>query len=130
MRAVLRIDDKLELGRLLDRQVRRLGALEDAADIDAHLPIRVHDVGSVAHQSADLADVARAGCHGERMARRPIGQLQPPAIEKCVLADEQGVGSLASKSREGGVDLADRAGVEDLDLQSHGAARRFHLAQA
>src|SRR5262249_31509015 len=57
----LRIDDKLELGRLLDRQVGRLGALEDAADIHGHLPIRVYDVGSVAHQSADLADVARAG---------------------------------------------------------------------
>jgi len=63
------------------------------------------------------------------MARRPIGELQPPADEKCVLADEHGVGSLASKRREGGVNLATRAGVEDLELQSHGAAGRFHLAQ-
>src|SRR5262249_37544813 len=71
----------------------------------------------------------RAGCHGERMARRPIGELQPPAVEKCVLADEHGVGSLASKHREAGVNLATRTGVEDLKLQYHGAAGRFHLAQ-
>src|SRR5262245_866335 len=63
------------------------------------------------------------------MAHRPIGELQPPTVEKCVLADEHGVGSLASKRREGGVNLATRAGVEDLELQSHGAAGRFHLAQ-
>jgi len=63
------------------------------------------------------------------MTRRPIGDLQPPADEKCVLADEHGIGPLASKRREGGVNLATRAGVEDLKLQSHGAARRFHLAQ-
>jgi len=41
-----------------------VGALEDAADIHGHLPIRVHDVGSVAHQSADLADVARPDVMG------------------------------------------------------------------
>ena len=31
------VDDQLELGRLHDRQVRRLGTLEDAAGIDADL---------------------------------------------------------------------------------------------
>src|SRR5256885_11528273 len=36
----LRVDDQLELGGLLDRKVGRLGALENAADIDALLPVR------------------------------------------------------------------------------------------
>src|SRR5262245_10268367 len=31
------VDDQLDLGRLHDRQVRRLSALEDATGIDAHL---------------------------------------------------------------------------------------------
>ena len=44
--AVLQVDDELELGRLHDRQVGGLGALEDAAGIDADLTIRVRDVGS------------------------------------------------------------------------------------
>ena len=37
----LEVDDQLELGRLHDRQVRRLRALEDAAGIDADLTIRI-----------------------------------------------------------------------------------------
>jgi hypothetical protein len=36
----LQVDDELEPGRLLDRQVRGLGALEDAAGIDADLTKR------------------------------------------------------------------------------------------
>jgi hypothetical protein len=58
-----------------------------------------------------------------------LASCSPPTVEKCVLADEHGVGSLASKRREGGVNLATRTSVEDLELQSHGAAGRFHLAQ-
>ena len=37
----LEVDDQFELGRLLDRQVGGLRALENAADIDAGLTIRV-----------------------------------------------------------------------------------------
>ena len=37
----LGVDDQFELGRLHDRQVRRLCALEDAADIDADLTIGI-----------------------------------------------------------------------------------------
>src|SRR5262249_56082162 len=44
----LRVDDKLELGRLHDRQVRRLGTLEDTADIGADLTISIGFVGSAA----------------------------------------------------------------------------------
>jgi hypothetical protein len=35
----LEIDDQLEFGALLDREVRRLGAPEDFSDIDAYLPL-------------------------------------------------------------------------------------------
>src|SRR5262245_25289636 len=91
------------------------------------MPIRVHDIGSVAHQSAHFADVTRAGGHGQCMARCPIGELQAAAIVKRVLADKDGVGPLAPEYGESGVDLAARAGIKNLDLQSHGAAGRFHL---
>src|SRR5262249_27884325 len=46
----LEIDDQLELGRLRDRQVGRLRALEDATGIDAHLTERIDRARSVAHQ--------------------------------------------------------------------------------
>jgi hypothetical protein len=35
----LEIDDQLELGRLLDRQIGRLGALEDLPGVNAELAI-------------------------------------------------------------------------------------------
>ena len=114
----LRVDDQLELGGLLDRKVGRLGALENAADIDALLPVHVHNIAPVAHQSADFADVARAGRHRQRMARRPIRELEAPAIEKCILPDEDGVGPLAGEFRESRIDFAAGARIDDLRLKS------------
>ncbi len=40
----LQVDDELEFGRLQDRQVCGLGALEDAADIGADLPEHIRKV--------------------------------------------------------------------------------------
>src|SRR5262249_31518780 len=54
----LGIDDQLELDRLRHREVRRLGALEDAADIRADLPERIVKVWPVAHEAADFAKLA------------------------------------------------------------------------
>ena len=63
------------------------------------------------------------------MARRQVDQLDAPAGEEGVAADEQRVGPLAHKRCEGRIDLAAGAGVEDLDLQPHGARSRFHVSQ-
>jgi hypothetical protein len=43
----LGVDDQLELGRLHDRKVRRLGALEDATDVDAELAVGIRKAGSI-----------------------------------------------------------------------------------
>ncbi len=48
------------------------------------------------------------------MARRQVGQLDTPSGEEGAGADEEGVGPLAHKRREGRIDLAAGAGVEDL----------------
>ena len=125
----LSVDDQLELGRLHDRQVRGLGALEDATGIDADLTIGIRKAGAVAHQPAGFGIFTRRICRGDRMARRQVGQLDTPAGEKGVAADEEGVGPLARKRCEGRIDLAAGAGVEDLDLQPHGARSRFHVSQ-
>ena len=58
-----------------------------------------------------------------------MDQLDTPAGEKGVAADEEGVGPLAHERCEGRIDLAAGAGVEDLDLQPHGASSRFHVSQ-
>ena len=61
--------------------------------------------------------------------RRQLDQLHTPGVEEGVAADEEGVGPLAHKSREGRIDLAAGAGIDDLDLQPHGAGSRFHVSQ-
>jgi hypothetical protein len=52
----LGVDDQLELGRLHYWQVRWLGALEDAAGIDADLTKRIRNVASVTHQPAGFGN--------------------------------------------------------------------------
>jgi len=54
--------------------------------------------------------------------------LDALGAEKGAAADEEGVGSLAHKRRKRCIDLAAGVGVEDPDLQSHGAGCRFHVS--
>ena len=121
----LRIDDEFELGRLHDRQVRWLRALEDTTGVDADLTIRIRTVGSVTHQPADVRIVAVRECRDACVARRQIDQLHTTAGEEGVPADEERVGPRAHKSCKRRIDLATGAGVEDLDLQPHGPSRPF-----
>ena len=69
----LEIDDQLELGRLHNRQVAGLFALEDAADIDAGLPIKIGKVGAIVHQRAGHGRLARSRHRGQRMAQAQRG---------------------------------------------------------
>jgi hypothetical protein len=43
--------------------------------------------------------------------------LDPPVEQERCAADEEGIGSLADKSRERGLEFEAGAGVENLDLQ-------------
>ena len=62
------------------------------------------------------------------MARGQVDQLDTPAVEEGVATDEEGVRSLAHQSHEGRIYLAAATGVEDLDLQAHGARSQFHVS--
>ena len=115
--AVWRLMTSSNLVDCTDRQVGRLRALEDAADVDAGLTIGIVDVGPVAHQPTDFGKVARHTYGGNRVACRQVGELDSPVGEEGVGADEQCVGALARKGFEGRIDLTAGAGVEDLDLQ-------------
>ena len=83
----------------------------------------------VAHQPADFGIVTPTICCGDSVARRQVNQLDPPAVEEGVAIDEEGVGPLAHESCEGRFDLRTAAGFENLDLQTHGESRRFHVSQ-
>ena len=77
----LEVDYQLDLGRLLDRQVGGLFALEDAAGIDACLPIRVRDAASVANQAARGSEFVQLIDRRHRVACGQSGELLAPALK-------------------------------------------------
>jgi hypothetical protein len=108
------VDDELELGRLHDRQVGGLGALEDAAGIDASLTKHVREVGSVAHQPAGCDIIMSRIGRRNPVARRQGDKLNAAADEECVGSNEEAIGALARKVGKGLIDLVARAGLENL----------------
>src|SRR6516165_6763977 len=83
----LSVDYKLELTRLHHRQIRRLGSVEDATDIDTDLAQGVGGIGAVAHQSAGLCECTIwIACRHVTM-RRPLRQLHAPAVKQSAAAD-------------------------------------------
>jgi len=89
------INDQLELRRLHDWQVRGLRPFEDATGVDSRLTPRIRNVGSVAHQPAGFDKLALRKCRGELVERRQLNDLDTPAHEERIAADEEGVGPLA-----------------------------------
>src|ERR1700730_3620942 len=77
----LKIDDKLDLGGLLDRQVSRLFALKNPAGIDADQTVYIRKTASVAHQAASRGELTIPADRGHGMAGRQCGQLFAPGIK-------------------------------------------------
>src|SRR5262249_58807593 len=119
----LGIDDQLELGRLHNRQICWLGALEDSTGVDAELTKRVRQARTVTHQAAGFRILAHGIDGGYRMARCQRGQLEPPAEEERVGGDQERVDSVADKRCEGGLDLAAVARPNNVDLLSEHGSR-------
>ena len=67
----LEVDDQLDFRRLLDRQVTRLGTLQDAAGVNAGLSKHLLEVGRVADQPAGLGVLACAVNGRQRIAVLP-----------------------------------------------------------
>src|SRR5262249_25718749 len=83
----LGVDDQLEFRRLYHRQVRGLGALEDATDVDTDLTIGIRKVASVTHQPASFGIVSPGiGCR-YRKAGREDGKMHTSGVEKGIGTD-------------------------------------------
>jgi hypothetical protein len=91
----LQIDDQLEFGRPLDRQICRLGAFEDLVDIGRDALLRVVQIGSVAHQTANHNELAeRVDCR-QLAARREFNDPAHFGNENGIARVDQGFGVLA-----------------------------------
>src|SRR5207248_11402484 len=125
----LGVDNELELGGLHDRQIRSLRALDNAADIAAALTPRIQNIGAVAHQAADLRRFPVGKTRRYAMPHRQTDQLDAPAAEKGIAADEERIRPLPRNIPERRVDLPVAAGVLHPNLQSHRTRRFFHLSE-
>src|SRR5262249_51442347 len=110
------VDEQLEPGRLHDRQVCWLHAVEDAAGIDTALAIRFPQACSVAHEPPDLDKLTLSKHCRHSVTRRQLGELDPPTRKKGAAADHQSIRSLAREGGEGLIDLAASIGVQDPDM--------------
>src|SRR6516165_10511043 len=125
----LRVDDELEFGGLQHRQFGWLRALEDLTGIDADLTKTVRSVSRIAHQPSHFDALASGMSRRNPVVRRERRQLDAAADEEPVAADEKGVGLVAHEGGEGRLDLAPRAGIEELNLQSDGTRSFRYVPQ-
>jgi len=74
------VDDQLELGRLHDRQVGGLCALQNTAGVDARLTDRIAQARAVAHQSSVFGKVAEWICRGDFVEQASLNSPEEFAV--------------------------------------------------
>ena len=98
--------------------------------VDADVAICISQTCAVAYQSADFGMMAVLVYCRNRVACRQLSQfLDPPVEQEGCATDDEGIGSLAHKSGERGIEFEAGASVENLDLQPHGASSCSHVPQ-
>src|SRR5207247_2636999 len=102
-------------GRLLDGQIGRLGAFEDSPDVTADLGKNSDVVNSIADQAAGLGPLAVCIDYWNGMARCQGHQLVAPAADERIAGDDEPAGMQFDEGREGGIDLAFGAGLQDVE---------------
>src|SRR5262249_43480108 len=117
----LEVDHELELPGAVDRHVRGLGTLEDAAGIDADPSIGIGYVVAVADQAAGCRELTTRRDHRNRMPRRQHSELPDARRIKRIRADSHSMRPLLRERCERRVDFGYRAGFEDKQPPSESA---------
>src|SRR5262245_50739066 len=90
----LEVDHRLELGRLMDRQLRGVGALENSRGVDAVLAVTLGDAHTVAQQSARDRILAKLVDRRQPLSRRESNDPIAARIEVRGGCDQQRLGAL------------------------------------
>src|SRR5262245_45522893 len=123
------VDHQLELRGLHDRQVGRLGTLEDPANVQTHLLPCISIVRPITDQTSDIDMLPLCIDGGYRMVGGQLCQLDTPAIEEGTWTDKERIGPIAHHGGEGRIDVAAGTGIEDLDFQVHRASSRVQISR-
>src|SRR5262249_23275570 len=125
----LEIDDQLEFGRLLDRQIGRLVALENPPGIDARPAKGVRNVVAVTAQSAIRGILTKAINPRNGMPRREPYELIAPGEKKGAAADDERTGPAPDKARYRNVAVPRDAGIQHNKRQPKRARGRLLQAR-
>jgi hypothetical protein len=96
----LEVDDKLELGGLLDGEVGGRGALQDLVDVDRGAPSEIRETRTIGEQAAGLHPIIRCIHGGQTLLHREVGRLLRVKRREWVRQHEQGLGPLGYDGRE------------------------------
>src|SRR5262245_7705827 len=125
--AGLEVDDQLDFGSLLDRQVGGFLALENAARVEAAQAKHIREVVSVAHEPAGGSEFGILVDRRNPVAERQCGELVGSAGEECIRTNDESAGTQLDHGREGRVDLLVRARIQNVELQPEPARRYLQL---
>src|SRR5262249_57003811 len=125
----LAVDNHIELGDLLHRQVGGLLALEDAAAVDADLTIGVDGTTAVARETARRDELPDRVNGRQGMISRQLSETLGLAVEQWIDADHEPLDAQLGHSCKNRVEVAFGAGMEHMKLQPENARRCRELTR-
>jgi hypothetical protein len=108
---------------LLEGQIGRFGAFEDAADIDANLAEHICNAGPVTHQQAIPHGVPGKIAGGYPVAHRQRGHLEVSAGKETIGRDEQRFCARIGECSKRSIDFSCRARFKKEQLQTKTGSR-------
>ena len=113
----LKIDNKLERGRLQYRQVGGRLALENAAGVDAYEAIGISNAGAVAHEAAGVGEIPGEIDRRYRVTLRQPDQLLALALQERIVCDQKPTHPLLGEALEGRFNFVCGTGIKNADLE-------------
>src|ERR1700722_12879442 len=101
----LEVDHQLEFGRLLDRQVARLFAAQDAVNVSRRLTVLIFDINAEESQAANCGEIAESVDRGQPILSRQLDDQPAISQHETVRGQDQSTARLPSEQRHYGLDL-------------------------
>src|SRR6266446_5003584 len=126
----LEIDDQLELGRLLDREVGGVDAFEDLVHVGGRAPLQVENVRAIDHETAGLPVLRRPSMYRwEAPVHRELCDLSSLSCEERVRENQERARPLPGHRREGTVDLLGVPRLQGLKPHPQDPSGSLRLSQ-
>src|SRR5262249_13304852 len=110
----LQVDEHLDFGGLLHRQIARLATFKNSPSIDSDEAMCFRNVGPVAHQTSGLSERAPLVNRGDCVWNRERGELFDVAGEERISPNYQPASSYLTQPREYAFEVLFSACVQDM----------------